>query len=126
MLVSPKWGMLVGLGWRNIGGIGLEGTLVALGLEGRWCPQSGGCWWDWVGSDVGGIGVGSDVGGIGAEGTLVALGLEGRWCPQSGGHRWHWGRRDVGVSPKWGMLMGLGLEVVLVALGLEGHRWRWG
>ena len=74
MLVSPKWGMLVGLGWRNIGGIGLEGTLVALGLEGRWCPQSGGCRWDWVGSDVGGIGAeGTSVSPT--WGTLVALGL---------------------------------------------------
>ena len=55
--MSPKWG-----------------TLVALGLEGRWCPQSGGRWWDWVGSDIGGIGL---------EVMLVALGLKG--------HRWYWG-----------------------------------
>ena len=52
--MSPKWGTLVALGWRDIGGIGLEGTLVSQ----RW-----GHWCHWVGSDIGDIGL---------EGTLVS------------------------------------------------------
>ena len=81
-LVCPQHG--------GVGGIGVGGTLVSpkwgmlmgLGLEGHWCPQHGGVGGIGVGSDIGGIGVGNDVGGIGIEGTSA--------------------------TPKWGTLVALG------------------
>ena len=71
---------------------------MAMGLKGRWCPQNGGRWWHWVGSDIGGIGVGGMLVSpkygmlvaLGLEVMLVALGLKEHWCPQSGGRWWHW------------------------------------
>ena len=53
--------------WGDIGGIGVEVTLVTLSRKGRW--------WHSVGRDVGVPKVG-DIGGIGLEMTMVALGLK--------------------------------------------------
>ena len=52
-----------------------------------------GCWWHWVGSDVGAIELEVTLVALGLKGrwcvpnmgVSVALGLEGRWCPQNGG-----------------------------------------
>ena len=98
----------------DVGGIGSEVTLVALGLEECWCPQSMGCWWHWVGSDIGGIGVGGTL--VSPKwGTLVALGLEGRWCPQSGGRWWDWVGSDIGGIGVGSDVGGIGAEGTLVS-----------
>ena len=81
-MVSPKWG-----------------TLVALRLEGHWCPQHGGRWWHWGWRDIGVPNMGVSVGlglevtlvALGLEVVLVALGLKGHQRPQNGGRWWHWG-----------------------------------
>ena len=109
----------VGVG-NDVGGIGLEVTLVALRLKGPWCPQGGEHWCHWVEGTMVALGLKNvgvpsfgDIGDIGAAGRRCGWAIMALWRPlcHYGGHC----ALMATIVPLWRPLFPYGDHCVLMA-----------